>query len=140
MESNEQFRKDLQTLVELFKKYADKVSDGEIDGMDPELAKQFKMMLGNYDMVKNMMPQQVPEQFREPFQQMIKSLIHQLKEEVGDVDVSENEISEEKTGNTQSIEEIQEILKKPGLSNEEIDELLDRMSSLKNKGEDQFPV
>ena len=140
MESNEQFRKDLQTLVELFKKYADKVSDGEIDGMDPELAKQFKMMLGNYDMVKNMMPQQVPEQFREPFQQMIKSLIHQLKEEVGDVDVSENEISEEKTGNAQSIEDIQEILKKPGLSNEEIDELLDRMSSLKNKGEDQFPV
>jgi len=136
MDHNEQFREDLQTLIELFKKYADKVSQGEIDGMDPELARQFKTMLGNYDMMKNVIPQQLPEQFREPFRQMIRSLINQLRAEVGDSVSFSPPVIESGEDNIQTVEEIEEILRSPGLSNEEIDQLLDRMSMIKrNKDE-----
>ncbi len=134
MDHNEQFREDLQTLIELFKKYADKVSQGEIEGMDPELARQFRTMLGNYDMMKNMIPQHVPEQFREPFSQMIKSLINQLREEIGYADSLSHENEVTSADKPETIEEIEEILKKPGLSSEEIDQLLDRMTMIKKAG------
>lgn len=134
MDHNEHFREELQTLIELFKKYADKVAQGEIDGMDPELARQFKSMLGNYDMMKNVIPHQIPEQFREPFRQMIKSLIDQLREEVRDAESIGYTDEITGTDSSQTVDEIEDMLKKPGLSNEEVDKLLDRISSIKKRG------
>ncbi len=132
MDSNDKsFRENFETLLALFKRLADKMSEGEIQGMNPEFASQFKTMLNQYEMMKHMMPHNIPEQFREPFRQMMENMIHQLKVEVGEDLIVEQVVNErEKT-----IEEIEEMLRRPALEPAEMDKLLDRLTELKsNKG------
>ena len=137
MKSNDKsFRESFDTMLALFKKLADKMSEGELQGMNPEFAKQFKLMLSQYEMMKHMMPNNIPEQFREPFQKMMENMIHQLKKEVGDE--PQKVISAQKEAGQkeeQKIEEIEEMLKKPGLDPGEMDELLDKLAEIRQKKE-----
>ena len=138
---NQSFRGNFETLLALFKKLANKMSEGEIQGMDPQFANQFKSMLGQYEMMKHMMPHDIPEQFREPFRQMMESMIHKLNEEVGDDIIlsPENNIilspenKEEKAGKDKTIEDIEEMLGDPDLDPVEMDKLLDEFAELKSK-------
>jgi hypothetical protein len=134
MDSNDKsFRENFETLLALFKKLADKMSEGEIQGMNPEFASQFKTMLNQYEMMKHMMPHNIPEQFREPFRQMMENMIHQLKEEVGDDLIDEHARGEHTNEREKSIEEIEEMLCRPALEPAEIDRLLDKLTELKAK-------
>lgn len=131
MDSNDQsFRENFETLLALFKKLADKMSEGDIPGMNPQFAGQFKLMLSQYEMMKHMMPDDIPEKFREPFRQMMENMIHQLKEEVGEDIVIPPGKREEKE---RTIEEIEEMLSRPGLDPGEMDKLLDRLTDIKLK-------
>ena len=131
MDSNDQsFRENFETLLALFKKLADKMSEGDIPGMNPQFAGQFKLMLSQYEMMKHMMPDDIPEKFREPFRQMMENMIHQLKEEVGEDIVIPPGKREEKE---RTIEEIEEMLSRPGLNPGEMDKLLDRLTDIKLK-------
>ncbi|MFO7922503.1 MAG: hypothetical protein R6U58_02280 [Bacteroidales bacterium] len=131
MNSNDNsFRHDFETLMALFKKLADKMSEGEIPGMNPQFTNQFKMMLSQYEMMKHMMPDDIPEQFREPFRQMMENMIYQLKEEVGEDMVIASEKQEDKD---RTIEEIEQMLSRPGLEPGEMDKLLDKLADLKSK-------
>ncbi len=141
---DDSFRQNFETLLELFRKLADKMSEGEIQGVDPQFAGQFKMMLSQYEMMKNMMPDDIPEHLREPFRQMMENMIHQLKDEIGE-DIlltsakkderkepgkrSGGEISEKE----RTIEEIEDSLRQPGLDPAEMDKLLDRLAELKTQ-------
>jgi hypothetical protein len=135
MDSNDKsFRQNFEILLALFKKLADKMSEGKIQGMNPEFASQFKMMLGQYEMMKHMMPHNIPEQFREPFRQMMENMIHQLKEEVGDDIILTPETTEgkqEKLEKERTIEDIEELLSRPNLRPAEMDKLLDKLTELK---------
>ena len=131
MDSNDQsFRENFETLLALFKKLADKMSEGDIPGMNPQFAGQFKVMLSQYEMMKHMMPDDIPEKFREPFRQMMENMIHQLKEEVGEDIIIPPGKREEKE---RTIEEIEEMLSRPGLNPGEMDKLLDRLTDIKLK-------
>ena len=131
MDSNDQsFRENFETLLALFKKLADKMSEGDIPGMNPQFAGQFKVMLSQYEMMKHMMPDDIPEKFREPFRQMMENMIHQLKEEVGEDIIIPPGKREEKE---RTIEEIEEMLSRPGLDPGEMDKLLDRLTDIKLK-------
>ncbi len=131
MDSNDQsFRENFETLLALFKKLADKMSEGDIPGMDPQFAGQFKLMLSQYEMMKHMMPDDIPEKFREPFRQMMENMIHHLKEEVSEDIINLPGKSEEKE---RTIEEIEQMLGRPGLETGEMDKLLDKLTDLKLK-------
>ncbi len=134
MDSNDHsFKDNFEKLLALFRKLADKISEGEISGMDPQFASQFKMMLSQYEMMKNMMPQDIPVQFREPFRQMMENMIHQLQEEVGEEILPVSEKKEKKEENERTIEDIEDMLRRPGLEPGEIDKLLDKLAELKSK-------
>ena len=141
MDYNDQsFRENFETLLALFKKLADKMAEGEIQGMNPEFADQFKVMLNQYEMMKHMMPHNIPEQFREPFKQMMENMIHQLREEVGDDMVAsrkneegDQEIEEVDREKEQTIEEIEQMLSRPALEPADMDKLLDRLTELKKE-------
>ena len=144
---DDSFRQNFETLMALFRKLADKMSEGEIQGINPQFAGQFKMMLNQYEMMKSMMPDDIPEHLREPFRQMMENMIHQLKDEIGD-DIlltprkkdegsepgtpSAGETSDE-AENKKTIGEIEDSLRKPGLDPAEMDKLLDRLAELKSK-------
>ncbi len=131
MDSNDQsFRENFETLLVLFKKLADKMSEGDIPGMNPQFAGQFKLMLSQYEMMKHMMPDDIPEKLREPFRQMMENMIHHLKEEVGeDIFNTPGKRAEKE----RTIEEIEVMLSRPGLDPGEIDKLLDRLTDIKLK-------
>jgi hypothetical protein len=134
MDSNDKsFRQNFEILLALFKKLADKMAEGEIQGMNPEFSLQFKMMLGQYEMMKHMMPHNIPEQFREPFRQMMENMIHQLKEEVGEDFMLTPEKKEIKLEEEQTIGELEELLRQPGLDQVEMDRLLDKLVEIKSK-------
>ncbi len=131
MDSSEKsFRQNFETLLALFKKLADKMSEGEMPGMNPQFASQFKMMLGQYEMMKHMMPDDIPEQLREPFRNMMENMIHQLKDEVGEDFFKKPEKIEP---GEQTIDKIEEMLRRPGLETGEMDKLLDKLAELKSK-------
>ncbi len=143
---DDSFRQNFETLLALFRKLADKMSEGEIQGINPQFAGQFKMMLSQYEMMKNMMPDDIPEYLREPFRQMMENMVHQLKDEIVDdilltsgkkeegreldtpsaVETSESE-------KEKSIGEIEDSLRQPGLDPAEMDKLLDRLADLKSQ-------
>lgn len=134
MDSNDKsFRQNFEILLALFKKLADKMAEGEIKGMNPEFSLQFKMMLGQYEMMKHMMPHNIPKQFREPFRQMMENMIHQLKEEVGDDFILKPQKKEIKIEEEQTIGELEELLRQPGLDQFEMDRLLDELVEIKSK-------
>ncbi len=130
----------------LFRKLSDKMSEGEIQGINPQFAGQFKMMLNQYEMMKNMMPDDIPEHLREPFRQMMENMIHQLKDEIGD-DILSAPGKKEDGGEPENtsagvtsepekdktIGEIEDSLRQPGLDPAEMDKLLDRLAELKSQ-------
>jgi ClpP class serine protease len=133
MDTNDQsFRQNFETLMALFKKLADKMAEGDLPGANPAFSNQFKMMLSQYEMMKHLMPNDIPEQFREPFRQMMETMIHQLKEEVGE-DKPLTLTQEKKVEEERSIDEIEEMLRQPGLDPGEIDKLLDKLTVLSRK-------
>lgn len=145
MDSNDQsFRDNFETLLALFKKLADKMSEGDLSGTNPQFAGQFKLMLNQYEMMKHMMPDDIPEKFREPFRQMMENMIIQLKNEVGEDLTGEpgkmedtKQPAAKKAGDTNPADttekEILEKLSRPGLDPGEMDNLLDRLADIKSK-------
>ena len=145
---NNTFEKDLEQLIRLFKKIKNKTSANQFSHLDPAFAQNLDFIISNYEMVKNNIPKGMLSQMGLPFQQMMREFINHLKSELGDEfeefeDMEElNEEAEtkseikateavEKTGDfMDEIKAIDARLQKPGLSEAEIDQLLDKRSSL----------
>ncbi len=130
MESNKKsFKQNFETLLALFKKLAEKMSEGEISGANPQFANQFKIMVSQYETMKNISPEDIPEQLREPFRQMMENMINQLKDEIGEDIIQSPEKQEDKE---RTITEIENMLSRPGLDSGEMDKLLDKLTDLKS--------
>ena len=146
-ESNEEFEKDLEQLIRLFKKIKDKTKAEQFSHLDPAFAQNLDFIINNYEMVKNNIPKEMFTQMGLPFQQMMKEFINHLKAELGE-DLEEEDLlkeeedvvedSKEETPSDDSMQPSQEIakidaaLKKPGLTVDQIDKLLDRRNALLN--------
>jgi hypothetical protein len=146
--TNDSFENDLEQLIRLFKKIKDKTKAEQFSHLDPAFAQNLDFIISNYEMVKNNIPKDMFTQMGLPFQQMMKEFISHLKTELGD-EFEDEELHEEddltdavtepmqkvdshKLNLSDEVRKIDELLKKPGLSEEKINKLLDRRSMILN--------
>ncbi|MDP3462614.1 MAG: hypothetical protein Q8S18_07485 [Bacteroidales bacterium] len=129
MEQDE-FRKNIDELFRLFKKLLEKHPTGEIDGINRFQFEQLRLFLQNYDLVKDQLAIEMMGPMNEPMKQMLQMFLKQLREELGEeaepAEVEISPVSEE----YKDVQRIDEMLKSPGLSQSEIDRLLDERSKL----------
>jgi len=147
-DTHDSFENDLEQLIRLFKKIKDKTKAEQFSHLDPAFAQNLDFIISNYEMVKNNIPKDMFTQMGLPFQQMMKEFISHLKTELGE-EFEEEELMEEEdvidaipeqkqeaeshTLNiSDELRKIDELLKKPGLSEEKINKLLDRRSMILN--------
>jgi hypothetical protein len=125
-QDNESFRKKIDQLMELFRRFAEKMEKENLTDSSP-YSQNFKMMLENYDRMRNFLPDDIPENLRAPFEQMLNDLIEKLRDEIGDTPLS----TQQTETSQQTISEIEQKLKQGNLSSSEMDELLDKMIAMK---------
>lgn len=150
-DTNDSFKNDLEQLIRLFKKIKDKTRAEQFSHLDPAFAQNLDFIISNYEMVKNNIPKDMFNQMGLPFQQMMREFINHLKQELGEDYGDDDNLEEEledlssetdieslksgeqvKLAQQTDISKIDEQLKKPGLSEDEINKLLDYRNSLLN--------
>lgn len=144
---NEEINKQMEELFRLFKKMMEKYPPDSMPGIDKAQAEQLKMMLSNYEGMKVSMSSDMFGIFdEETTKKILARLIEQLKaqldedadyqeeEKLSIVDVKEKEFEQLPTEDryVSLIDAIDTELKKPGLSMEEIDNLLDKRSKIQD--------
>ncbi len=138
---DEKFRQDLDELFRLFKKLVEEKSMDDIPGVDKHMLQQFQFFFSNYENMKDQIAYQLQGQFGDSVKEMVHTLVKQLREELGeDFDFIEEEktipkvdidYTLQETGSKElEIKKIDELLKNPDLTPEQIDDLLDRRAQL----------
>lgn len=145
---DENFNQELEEFFRLFKRLLEKESLDGVPGIDPQQLEQVKAMMAQFENVKDQL--ETKNVHVDPFTKMIISkMVQQMREQLGPeadlkeeispeeiVDRREEELkalSDEKQRMVSLIETIDEQLKNPELSDEEIDALLDRRSQISSK-------
>jgi hypothetical protein len=139
-DSDKSFHDNLDLLIKLLRKLKEKSSGNEIPGIPKMFFSNFDFVINNYEMMKNQISDQLLNQFGDSIKQMVAEMVEQLKEEVGDdfeleeeFEASTDDIELEPGSDTQdALEKIDEMLKKPGITENEINRLLDERSKLKD--------
>ncbi len=139
---DESFKKDLDELFRLFNKLIKDKSIDDVPGLNTGMLKQFEFFFSNYEGMKDQLMYQLQGQYGDSVKEMVRTLVKQLREEVGEDDFlsleEEAEVIEEPqietelqqiVGKTER-EKIDELLKKPGLTEEQVNKLLDKRSNL----------
>lgn len=133
---DEKFKHDLDELFRLFKKLVETQSLDDVPGVDTMMLKQFQFFFSNYENMKDQIGNQLQGQFGEPVKEMVSNLVKQLKDQLGekqyaDIEQIEEEETTLKTISTgSSTQEIDKLLKNPNLTEEQINELLDKRANL----------
>ncbi len=130
--NNETFRENLDELIELFKKIKKKSKDKYISDMDKSFLMNFDMIINNYEMIKNNVPEEVLNEMGEPIKKYISEMIEKMKAELGEDFKDDIETVNEVIEIENSIEQIDKLLENPNLSDNEINELLDKRKQIKN--------
>lgn len=133
---DERFKHDLDELFRLFKRMVEEQSMDDIPGVDKHMLRQFQFFFDNYESMKDQISSQLQGQFGAPVKEMVRNLLKQLREQLGEeaylsdldndspvtsIDVNTNEID---------VKTIDEMLKNPNLTEEQINELLDKRAGL----------
>jgi hypothetical protein len=135
--SDQSFSENLDLLIRLLRKLKDKSQFEGMPGVPKMFVSNFDFFLQNYEKMKDQISEQLLQQFGEPIKQMVADMVEQLKEELDDQSLTDSDIENIETGtpvitgHKRTILDIDEMLKKPGLSEEEIDRLLDERKRLK---------
>jgi len=134
--SDRSFSENLDLLIKLLRKLKDKSQFEGMPGVPKMFIMNFDFFLQNYDKMKDQISEQLLQQFGEPIKQMVADMVEQLQDELDQNLIPEVETSVESpiiTGHKRTVEEIDELLKKPGLSEDEIDRLLDERKRVKSE-------
>jgi hypothetical protein len=126
------FNENLDLLIKLFKRLKDKASFDDMPGIDKTFYQNFEYLLSNYENMRDQLSEELLSKFGEPVKGMIASLVEQLKMELGD-DIGDLDLDDEQEEVIEipdDIAKIDEMLKNPDLSDEEINKLLDERSKL----------
>ncbi len=123
-EKDKAFISKLDELIVLFAKLRDKASQEGILINDDPLYKNFELLSSNYQMIKNNIPEGLIEELGEPIKQIISQMVEQLKRDLG---IYENSGNAEFKGEMESIDL---LLKNQNLSEKEINQLLDKRTSI----------
>lgn len=122
-DENKPFKDNLDKLIHLFKKLRDKSNSEEYSDLGTDFFKNLDALVENYDLIKDTFPEEMINQVGQPIKEMIEQAIEQLKEELGDVEEVDDAV-------LNNISEIDDLLKRPNISSQEIDELLDRRAQI----------
>ena len=134
---DEKFKQELDELFRLFKKLVETQSLDNVPGVDPIMLKQFQFFFSNYETMKDQLGAQLQGQFGEPVKQMVSNLVKQLREQIGeqeeypDVIIKQIDESQEIPVNEikSSVDKIDEMLKNPNLTEDQINDLLDKRAN-----------
>lgn len=129
---HEDFKKQLDELFRLFNKLMEQKRLDDVPGIDRFQLEQMKMLLRNYDQMKDHISYEMMGQMNEPMRQMIGLFIKQLKEELGETEDIEIQVHETED-NFDNLQQVDELLRQPGLSEEEINRLLDERARIVNE-------
>jgi len=132
--SDRSFSENLDLLIKLLRKLKDKSQFEGMPGVPKMFISNFDFFLKNYENMKDQISQQLLQQFGEPIKQMVADMVEQLQDELDENMLTSPEpdiATPVITGQKRTILEIDEMLKKPGLSEEEIDRLLDERKRVK---------
>jgi len=132
--SDRSFSENLDTLIKLLRKLKDKSQFEGMPGVPKMFVMNFDFFLQNYEKMKDQISEQLLQQFGEPIKQMVADMVDQLQDELDSGVIPEVETATETpviTGQKKSLEEIDNLLKNPSLTQEEIDKLLDERHRLK---------
>lgn len=144
---NDDINKQMEELVRLFKKMMQKYPPDSLPGIDKAQAEQLRMMLSNYDDIKVSFSSDMFGFFDKDTTKVILSrLIKQLREQLGED--ADDDIVEQPTLVEKKEKEFEQLptedryialldaidteLKKPGISMEEIDMLLDKRKQIQD--------
>ncbi len=119
------FKNNLDELIEVFKRLKNKDYFKTMLNNDAQL-KNIEMLINNYDFIKNNIPDDIQEDLGGNIKELIIDLTKQLKQELGDIDTEENKEY------FNDIDMIDNILTSRNLSENKINELLDKRNSLNN--------
>lgn len=144
---NEELNKQMEELFRLFKKMMEKYPPESMPGIDKAQAEQLKMMLSNSDEMKISFSSDMFGIFdEETTKKILSKLIKQLREQLGedalDEDVNEVSVVEQKEIEFEKLptqdryvallDAIDSELKKPGITMDEIDMLLDKRKKIQD--------
>ena len=144
---NEDINKQMEELFRLFKKMMEKYPPESMPGIDKAQAEQLKMMLSNSDEMKISFSSDMFGIFdEETTKKILSKLIKQLREQLGedalDEDVNEMSVVEQKEIEFEQLptqdryvallDAIDSELKKPGITMDEIDMLLDKRKKIQD--------
>ena len=144
---NEELNKQMEELFRLFKKMMEKYPPESMPGIDKAQAEQLKMMLSNSDEMKISFSSDMFGIFdEETTKKILSKLIKQLREQLGEdayeedsekvsiVDKKEKEFEQLPTQDryVALLDAIDSELKRPGISMEEIDMLLDKRKQIQD--------
>ncbi len=133
---DEKFKQELDELFRLFKKLVETQSLDDVPGVDSMMLKQFQFFFSNYETMKDQIGYQLQGQFGEPVKEMVSTLVKQLRAQLGEEQYADIEQLEDEEPAIQidevssSVKEIDEMLKNPNLTEEQINELLDKRANL----------
>ena len=133
--SDRSFSENLDLLIKLLRKLKNKSQFEGMPGVPKMFIMNFDFFLQNYEKMKDQISEQLLQQFGEPIKQMVADMIEQLQDELDTKMIPETEPSVESpviTGHKRTLAEIDNLLKNPALSQEEIDKLLDERHKLKS--------
>ena len=123
---DENFRKELEDLFKLFKVMIEKEATEGLQGIDPQQMEQLKAFMAQFDDVKEKL--KVEQVHVDPFSKMmVSSLVKQLREQLGpDALLYEDDEPRIAIDQATTIEAIDNLLRNPDLTDQEIDDLLDK--------------
>ena len=147
--ASENLKKKMEELLRLFKKMMEKYPPESMPGIDRMQAEQLKMMMSNYDNMEISFSSDMFGGFfdEEMTEKILTKLIQQLREQLGEdayedieeerlsiVDKKEKEFEQLPTEDryVALLDAIDAELKKPNISMEEIDELLDKRRKIQD--------
>lgn len=145
---NENINNQMKELFRLFKKMMEKYPPDSMPGIDKAQAEQLKMMLSNYDEMEVSFSSDMFGLFdKETTQKILSKLIQQLRDQLGEdadedavveqlsiVDKKEKDFEQLPTEDryVALLDAIDSELKKPNISMEEIDILLDKRKRIQD--------
>jgi len=147
---NNDFKKDLDQLIRIFKQMKNKSQEDHFSFLGPVFTQNLDFIINNYEMVRNQIPQDMLAQMGAPFQQMLHQFIEQMKNELGDDFYLDEEADDTPASQpiitppaakagapktteidfTAEVAAIDKQLKSPGLTEAQIDALLDKRNYL----------
>lgn len=138
----EAFRRDLEELILILKKIKANVNDPRFGHLDPMMRQSIDFVINNYEDIKQNLSPELLTQMGFPFQEVIRNFLTIIKRELGEEFIADyqEEIPESQsspqptslsvTDAEERIRLIDQMLARPGLKPEAIDQLLDERNDL----------